>query len=117
MAATFNEADSKPVAADVRRRKFPVVPLVPPPHVGSYRLRFALIVLALLGGIMIGRAQYLEPPEPTLTAPRARYLRVDVEAEQSHQRSSIGASSSFQRIYVSPVIGFTWDYYIYHPDL
>src|SRR5262249_31112665 len=105
----------------------------PPPHVGSYernhiptalslicrcrRRQFAAVALALISGAMMGRAQYLEPPEPLATAPRARYVRLDVEAERSHLRSASGATSSFQRLYVSPVIGFTWDYYVYHPDL
>jgi hypothetical protein len=82
------------------------------------RLRYSLLALAFGAAVLPGRAQYLEPPQQTATGPRIRYIRFDVEAEQSHQTgSAAGSSSTSQRLYLSPVLGIAWDYFIYHPDL
>jgi hypothetical protein len=66
------------------------------------------------------QAQYtsLEDLQPPLTLPQFKYFKMDVEAEQAHQ-SSTGAAvqTRTERLYLSPAVGITWDYFIYHPDL
>ena len=82
------------------------------------RLRFGLVLLALLAVVPAGRGQYLEAPETTRTTPRLLYLKLDLEAEQTRQESmTTTARSKYERFYVSPALGIGWDYYVYHPDL
>jgi len=76
-------------------------------------------MLWLMIGTLSVEAQYryLEQPQETLNVPRLKYLRLDVEAEQSSQESALGSQSSYERLYVAPAIGIGWDHFIYHPDL
>jgi hypothetical protein len=48
---------------------------------------------------------------------RFRYVKFDVEAEESRQSGSGGVDARYDRIYFSPGIGVEFDNAIYHPDL
>lgn len=77
---------------------------------------FSLLALAV--GSLRGWAQYIEDPQPRLNWPRLRYIKFDVEAEQSAQSSStVAARSENQRLYLAPGLGIGWDSFLYHPDL
>src|SRR6185503_14447478 len=80
--------------------------------------RLAGVGLALAAGMAGAFGQYLEPPQQTYTLPRLRYIKLDVEAEQTRQRGkSAGSETSFERLYVAPALGISWNYFVYHPDL
>src|ERR1043166_8693450 len=80
---------------------------------------FGVQLLILLSVSMQSSAQYryLEEPQESLKIPRLRYVTLNVEAEETSQQSTIGSRSEYQRLYISPAIGISWDYFIYHPDL
>src|SRR5215471_4423328 len=86
----------------------------------GYRPRAALLSLTILAVTpSAGWAQYsyLEQPQGTIGLPKFQYIKVDVEAEKSSQRSTLGTQSQYERLYLAPALGITWDYYIYHQDL
>ncbi len=87
------------------------------------RLR-ALTVLVLAAGVTklwANDAPWgIERQDPLwfVFVPHLRYIKTDVEAEDTTYNSKTGGSStSYQRVYVSPTVGIGWDYFIYHPDL
>jgi hypothetical protein len=50
--------------------------------------------------------------------PHLRYIKTDVEVEDTTYDSKAGGGrSDYQRVYVAPAFGIGWDYFIYHPDL
>src|ERR1051325_8109849 len=81
--------------------------------------RLAGMGLVWAAGLAGAFGQYLEPPQQlTYTLPRLRYIKLDVEAEQTGQRgNSSGSETRFQRLYVAPSLGIAWNYFVYHPDL
>ncbi len=86
---------------------------------GMGRLSWMLVLACLASGSPLVWAQYsyLEQPQEAAGLPKLQYLKLDVEAEKSSQRSSLGAESQYQRLYVAPALGISWDYFLYHPDL
>ena len=58
-------------------------------------------------------------PSLSTPMPRLRYLETDVEAERAVYDSTQGGIGREQvtRLYVSPRIGISWDYFLYHPYL
>ena len=78
------------------------------------------LFLIWIGCVRPCSAQYtsLEETLPPLTLPQFKYFKFDIEAEQAHQNSTGAAvQTRTERLYLSPAIGITWDYFIYHPDL
>src|SRR5579884_1128391 len=88
------------------------------------RHRRWMTLLAISATICQARAQYIDLWEaqqqaersPWLPAPK--FVNTDVEVERNIYTSTPGtAQQRFQRLYVAPSVGISWDYYIYHPYL
>jgi hypothetical protein len=78
-----------------------------------------LVLTALALAAFTSRAQYseIEQPQGVAGPPKFQYIKLDVEAESSSQRSTQGGQTRYESLYVAPALGITWDYYLYHPDL
>ena len=89
------------------------------------RLLRSLAVLVLATGSVPGWAADapwgVEREDPLWIpfVPQLRYIKTDVEAEDTayNARTPGSSSSSYQRIYVAPAFGIGWEYFLYHPDL
>jgi hypothetical protein len=87
-----------------------------------FRLPRSIALLVLAAGTSRGWAQYAdwmgyqENPEWSYFAPKLKYIKTDVEAEQD-VTSGGGSQLKTDRLYVAPAFGIGWDNYIYHPYL
>jgi len=81
----------------------------------------AAFVLAAGGAQELAQAEGwgLEREDPlwTLYVPQLRYIKTDVEAQQSSYHSSTSGSQDSSRLSVMPAIGIGWQNFVYHPYL
>ncbi len=83
------------------------------------RLRAALATLGFAAGLQraLGQYAYYDMVQPELRAPRLRYIKMDVEADQSSYSTRLGGKLDSQRLALTPGLGIGWDYFLYHPAL
>src|SRR5438093_4678833 len=83
------------------------------------RLRAALATFGFAASAWraAGQYGYYDMTLPDLTAPRLRYIKMDVEAEQSSYSTKLGGRLDAERLSLTPGVGIGWDYFLYHPAL
>jgi len=93
-----------------------------PPKRNRYLPRsLAMLVLAAGAGRMSAQdlpwGVYQEDPLWYEFVPQLKYIKTDVEAEQSSYKPAGGVSQNWNQVSVMPAVGIKWNNYIYNPYL